>query len=302
MTTNNRLGFSLIENAYDSLDHGIEHLEKAVKEDNPFEYKRAVLDFCHAAELLLKEVLFRINPIYVFDKNDLFKRCKDPLNPTINELYTCKSLEVNPLCEAIKKYAPDLSANTGANLNVFSNTAAPFRNKIQHFCFETSEKEVREILLKLSYQLLSPVYKYLDMDKEFDPIMERLYVAFQMENVINYHSEELRVQNKAFDIGSCFSCGLYGLFLLFDNSTGYTNSCHCAGCGFSLPKIPIEEYRVCPECSGYTLIYSSELQGGVCTYYRCANHKDGGILISMEFCTDCHDYKVEEECKCTEDV
>ncbi|WP_142312313.1 hypothetical protein [Bacillus wiedmannii] len=62
-------------------------MEIAINNDNAYDYKRVVLDFCHAAELLLKEVLFRINPIYAFDKNDLFKKWQDPLHPTIGELY-----------------------------------------------------------------------------------------------------------------------------------------------------------------------------------------------------------------------
>ncbi|WP_404453979.1 hypothetical protein LG329_04670 [Virgibacillus necropolis] len=45
----------------DSIEHGLEHLEAAIKNDDAYDYKRVVLDFCHAAQLLLKEILFRID-------------------------------------------------------------------------------------------------------------------------------------------------------------------------------------------------------------------------------------------------
>ena len=51
---------TLWENAYDSIEHGLEHLESAIRIDDAYDYKRVVLDFCHAAELLLKEILLRI--------------------------------------------------------------------------------------------------------------------------------------------------------------------------------------------------------------------------------------------------
>ncbi|PFV34816.1 hypothetical protein COL01_10740 [Bacillus thuringiensis] len=102
---------SLWKNCYGSLNHGPSHLEETVKARNIFDYKRAVLDFSHAAELLLKEMLFRINPVLVFDKNHLFEKCLDPMNPILDKLCNCKSLEINPLCNAVKKYIPDFEGN-----------------------------------------------------------------------------------------------------------------------------------------------------------------------------------------------
>ncbi|GIO28282.1 hypothetical protein [Ornithinibacillus bavariensis] len=291
---------TLWENAYDSIEHGLEHLEIAINNDNAYDYRRAVLDFCHAAELLLKEILFRIDPIYAFDKNDLFKKCLDPLHPTIEELYSCKSLEVHPLCNAVEKYAPELKNEYNANLNVFSKEASKLRNKIQHFCYESTVSEIRGTLLKLSYQLLCPVFSYLDTEMKYDPLEERLYEAFSVENVLRYYKEIYHQENRDYSIGCCYACGSYGLIMTYEE--GYPTSCECLACKFTQKDIQVEDYRICPDCGGNSLIYSEELDGGICLWYKCANHKDGGIVISMEMCDSCNDYKIENVCNCTESV
>lgn len=281
------------ENAYDSIEHGLDHLEEAVKKDNPYDYKRAVLDFCHAAELLLKEILFRENPIYVFDKNDLFKKCKDPQKPTIEELYNCKSLEVSALCDTIKKYAP----NFRVNLSIFSAEASKLRNKIQHFCYAAKNDEVRALLLKLSYQLLCPAFSYLDTSKSYEPIQKRLYEIFSLDEILDHEKTQLNKDNKEYEIGVCFACGSYGLFIEY-NGESYPQECHCVACTYSKSNIHIDEYHECPECGGNSLIYCNELDGGICLLYKCANHRDGGILTPMEWCYECQDYRIEEKCIC----
>ncbi|MED3835920.1 hypothetical protein [Peribacillus frigoritolerans] len=289
---------TLWENAYDSIVHGLEHLEAAIENDDAYDYKRVVLDFCHAAELLLKEILFRIDPIYAFDKNDLFKKCIDPLHPTIEELYTCKSLEVNPLCLAVDKYAPELKKKHNANLKVFSGEASKLRNKIQHFCYQSTVSEVRGILLRLSYQLLCPAFSYLDTGKKYDPLEKQLYEAFSMENVLEYYKGLYDKEKRDYSIGCCYACGSYSLIITYDG--GYPTSCECLACKFVQENILEEDYRECPECGAPSLVYSEELDGGLCLWYKCANHKDGGIIIFMEMCDSCNDYKIEDNCLCTE--
>ncbi|PES24637.1 hypothetical protein CN488_04580 [Bacillus anthracis] len=291
---------TLWENAYDSIEHGLEHLEVAIRNDDAYEYKRVVLDFCHAAELLLKEILFRINPIYAFDKNDLFKKCIDPLHPTIEELYLCRSLEVHSLCAAVEKYAPELKKKHNANLNVFSTEASRLRNKIQHFCYKSTVSEVRDVLLRLSYQLLCPAFSYLDTGKKYDPLEKRLYEAFSMETVLEYYQVTYDKEQRDYSIGCCYACGSYALIMTYDTTSGYPTSCECLACKFSQKNILLEDYRTCPECGVNALVYSEELDGGICLWHRCANHKDGGILTPMEMCDSCNDYKIEDVCECLE--
>lgn len=287
---------SLWENAYDSLQHGLEHLELAEHNNNLplaiFDYKRAIMDFCHAAELLLKEMLFRIDPIYAFDKNQLFDKCIDPLSPTMEELYNCKSLEVASLCDAVKKYVPNFKGNT----KVYSSQAARLRNKIQHFCFEVNRKEIREILLRLSHQLLTPAFYYLQTDISYNPIDKKLREIFTIDMKVEQYLKSIKSE---YEIGFCYACGSYSFYIEY-NGFSYPQRCFCTNCNYGKYNIQDEIYHVCPECNLGSLLICEELDGGICLNYKCSNQKDGGILTSIEWCEKCSEYKIEEECSCSE--
>ena len=287
---------SLWDNAYDSLVHGLDHLENAVKNDSVFEYKRSVLDFCHATELLLKEMLFRINPIYIFDKNNLFDKCKDPMNPTIDELYQCKSLDVNQLCNTVKKYVPDFKCN----MNIYSKQAANLRNKIQHFCFAVTSEEVKELLLKLSYQLLCPAFEILDTKKEYEPIEKRLRGIFTLDENIEQQINLLEIKGSEFERGFCYSCGSYSFFIEY-NGHSFPERCYCTSCNYNKDQIQNENYYVCPECLVCSLLYCDELEDGICLNHKCSNSKDGGITTYMVWCGTCQDYNIEGICECTKE-
>ncbi len=98
--------FLLYENAFDSISHGFEHLSLAEKSGDKRDYKYALLSVFQGVELLLKQLLCFKNIIYLFDKNSLFDHCVDPLKPTLEELFNCKSLEINKLCNEVKKHYP----------------------------------------------------------------------------------------------------------------------------------------------------------------------------------------------------
>lgn len=297
------MSITLWENAFDSIEHGLDHLQKAIKTDNGFDYKRTVLDFCHATELLLKEVLYRINPIYVFEEKSLRRNCKDPLNPTLQELYSCKSLDVKGLCAAINTHVPDLtSPKSRLNLGVYSEEASHLRNKIQHFCYNVTNDEVRSILLRLSYQVLCPLFTYLDKDKEYEPLQQRLYEIFAVDEIIDHYKTELQSRGKTdYEIGVCYACGFYGLFIEYDSYGSYPVNCECVACSFKIENISGEDFHECPECSAPSLVYNEELDAGLCLWHRCPNQKDGGVVTSMTWCSKCREYKIEDNCKCTKD-
>lgn len=67
------LKFNLVENALDSLEHAIEHLNaEQVGPPRPGTFKRVIRDLAHVAELLLKERLRRIHPAFVFSNVDKY--------------------------------------------------------------------------------------------------------------------------------------------------------------------------------------------------------------------------------------
>jgi hypothetical protein len=103
-------------------------------------------------------------------------------------------------------------------------------------------------------------------------------------------------QPQNFTRGCCFKCGSYSLFIVYE--TSYPIEFYCSSCIYKRNNIASYEYFECPECNVLSLLYDNELEGGICLNHRCANHRDGGILIDMQFCTYCETYKIEDICNC----
>ncbi|MVX62221.1 hypothetical protein GKZ28_00715 [Clostridium chromiireducens] len=289
--------FSLYENAIDSINHGIEHLKYAVENKSGQDYKQSILCFSQATEILLKELLCQINPIYIFDKNSLFDKCKDPMRPELEEVYNCKSIDINKLCKEILRFYPEHFNRSSLGI---VNQMAKERNKIQHFCLEIESNEIQGLLLKLYKNVLSPALTILSKkvrDNEINnQLNENLKEIFCFMEVADKEEHILEISEEEFHRGSCFECGNYSLFMIYNG--GYPETAYCTSCGFKRYNILVDEYRECPECGGYSLIYDDELEGGICLWYNCANHKDGGVIVDMEYCDRCHDYKIEGICKC----
>src|SRR5690606_24394875 len=100
--------FSLLENATDSIETGLAHFYLAEKEHSDRDYKRCLLDLFQGAELVLKATLARINDTLIFEESSLKKFCNEPQQPTVQELYRCKSVTIYELCKRVKKYYPAL--------------------------------------------------------------------------------------------------------------------------------------------------------------------------------------------------
>lgn len=293
--------FSLFENAMDSINHGFKHLEYAVENNSRNDYKQAILSMFQATEILLKELLLQINPIYIFDKNSLFEKCKDPMQPTIDEVYNCKSIDVNKLCKEIIRFYPRFF-----NKNSFKivDQMANERNKIQHFCLEIESKEVQNLILKLYKKILSPALKILcdkvrndEINCQLNEDLNKIFCFFE---VADKEENFLKLSDENFTRGSCYDCGNYSLFMFYGDS-GYPEKIYCTSCDFKRDNIQLDEYRICPECGGNSLIYDDALEGGICLWHKCANHRDGGVLVEMEYCNECNDYKIEGNCICNSD-
>ena len=146
-------------------------------------------------ELLLKQLLYFKSPIYVFCKNSLYKKCNDPLNPTLDELFECKSLEIGELCREVKKYY-----NEFKSLKIVEDLAKE-RNKIQHFAIKFDEKKLVEDILKLNHKVITPSLRIiaeevdaLDIDKdELNMKIEKIFnlwdIAEKEEKVLNLDSK-----------------------------------------------------------------------------------------------------------------
>lgn len=290
--------FTLLENAIDSISYGIEQLEKAVSNDDPRGYKYALLFLFQGTELLLKENLVEINPIIIFDKNSLYSNCTDPTKPTIEELYNCKSIDTNGICNEFKKHYPQIYSNS------FRNTILSIskeRNKIQHFGIETPKAELMVNLIKLYNHVIKPSFGLIGNkinSKIFnDFLSESFENIFCFVNNADNEEKMLKISKIDFTRGSCFNCGNYSFFIRYDGES-YPNSFYCTSCEYKREDIRIEHFRECPECSANSLVFDEKLGGGTCLWYRCANHRDGGVLIDMEICEGCNDYIIEGKCIC----
>jgi DNA-directed RNA polymerase subunit RPC12/RpoP len=111
----------------------------------------------------------------------------------------------------------------------------------------------------------------------------------------------MRIKNEDYRRMTCHHCGNFSLFVFYDNLS-FPTRYYCSSCNNKKQDINIEEYETCPECGAPSLIYDEDLEAGVCLWYKCPNNKDGGILVEMEFCPVCHEYKIEQHCKCNPNV
>lgn len=290
--------FSLLENAIDSIEYGLEYFEKAEKEKVTKYYKYAILSLFQGTELLLKELISHENIIYIFDKNSLFRNCNDPFSPKLDELYNCKSIDIKEICITIKKFYPNYFDNNSIKI---IEKIAKERNKIQHFAIDINTNEIKENLTLLYGKVIKPSFEYLnDNNKSIKNIFDD-----KIEEIFGYHKnadlEEkiLRTKNINYGRGCCYNCSNYSLFVINEAQNLYKEF-YCTSCPINLKEIDETKIRECPECYCNSLLYYDETFQGICLNTHCANNRDGGVLIEMYPCEVCNDYVIEGKCLCTE--
>lgn len=291
----------LYENAFDSISHGLEHLKLAKKEGNKEDFKHAILAIFQGSELLLKQLLCLINPILMFDKNSLYEKCKDPTKPMLEELFDCKSLEINKLSSEVIKYYPGLNSSS---LKVI-NKVAKVRNKIQHFGIQIEEKEFIDSILELYHHVITPSFKIIGgVVKDVRPFNDyfngELDRIFSFSSIADKEEELIRINNEDYHRTICHHCGNFSLFVFYDDSS-FPVRYSCSSCNNQKQDIDMQQYLICPECGAPSLLYDEDLEAGICLWYKCANNRDGGVSVEMEYCPVCCEYKIEQKCKCSTD-
>lgn len=295
--------FGLLENAIDSINHGFDHLKIAIDENDSSDYKQTILLIFQGVELLLKELLFQKNPIYIFDKNVLFEKCSDFNNPALEELYNCKSLDINQISNSIKKLHPDLFDRSAFQI---IRDSAKIRNMIQHFAIEIKKEEIIKTIVKLYGKVITPALQHIGKT-HIDGCLKNVFES-RIDDILHFNkiaeqqAEILKISDFDFEKGNCFACGNYSLFFIYSNGPEFAESFYCTSCGYSKKSLCDLEKFTCPECNAISLIYCEELKDGVCLWYNCGNNKDGGILTPMEWCHKCKNYKIESVCECSSDV
>ncbi|GAB6910148.1 conserved hypothetical protein [Desulfosarcina cetonica] len=122
--------FSLIENALDSLEHAIVHLndKNGLQKGD---YKRVILDLSHVAELLFKEKLRMIHPAFVLSNVDK---------------YPSTVAHTVSAADALKRLQKIGNVEFKDEDQAALRTIREKRNEIEHYEFSISEKEARVVI------------------------------------------------------------------------------------------------------------------------------------------------------------
>jgi hypothetical protein len=219
--------FNLIENASDSLEHAIQHMQP-VRENSPGDWKRIIVDFAHVIELLFKEKLRRIHPLFVFKNID-----KSPSEKGFtvgSELALIRLQKIG----GIRFTDNEISAITSAREK---------RNEIEHFEFSISDLEARAIV----GQALSFIFSFAEVHLELDWKQE--YLSSGKWYILSQYSEfyddilakaSKRIEEEQLCVIQCTSC---------HNATFYLEEEVCIVCSH---KEPVLECRVCAADYIYT--------------------------------------------------
>lgn len=298
---------SLFENVMDSFNHGIKHLLNAKKTNSIVDYKQGLLSISQCVELLLKQLLCLKNPIYMFDKNSIFDKCENPMNPKLDELYNCKSLDINKLCREVKKHYPNdfidyTEKNNKKNRIDSVDVLAKERNKIQHFAAKFNENVLFEKLYEISIYVILPaiqiISRELDTYKEIQgqEINDKLIELFDINLVPDQQELILKLQDNYFFRATCHVCGEYSSFIVFDDKGSFPEEYFCVNCG-TKHHILCENFYECPECNIGSLYFIKEIETGICLNYGCDYGRDGDE-VDMIWCDKCKSYSIEGICNC----
>jgi hypothetical protein len=127
--------FDLLTNARDSLKQAVELLAikdlGLISDDGPARLKHAITNAAHSIELLLKERLHRKNPAFVWENVDKY--------PSLE----ARTVTVDTAISRLKNIGGiKLTDNDEKNLRSLRKT----RNAIEHYQWNTTEKEARVIV------------------------------------------------------------------------------------------------------------------------------------------------------------
>jgi hypothetical protein len=122
---------SLVENALDSLEHAISHLNTLQKPPAAGTLKRIILDTSHVAELLFKERLRQIHPAFIYSDVDKYPSKKAhtiTASDALQRLQKIGEVEFNDSDKSALKTIRDK------------------RNEIEHYEFAIDEAEAKVVI------------------------------------------------------------------------------------------------------------------------------------------------------------
>ena len=123
--------FTLVENALDSLEHAILHLNEMPETSTAGTFKRIILDLSHVAELLFKERLRQIHPAFILSDVDKYP------SPTAHTVAAADALKRLQRIGGVEFNESDQGA---------LKTIREKRNEIEHYEFTIDEAEAKVVI------------------------------------------------------------------------------------------------------------------------------------------------------------
>lgn len=229
--------FSLIENALDSLNHAILHLNDST-EIKIGDYKRVILDLAHVAELLFKERLRMIHPAFVFTNIDKY--------PSQNA-HTVSAID------ALIRLQKIANVEFNSEDNAALKTIIKIRNEIEHFEFSINENEARVVI----GNVLVFLFKFASDEIGLDWTDRRIHDSSwrKLNEFAEFYEAQLSYLNEKLAEGmiqtqDCPLC---------HNDTFDMDSETCVLCGFQ------DEVKICDECNTPYIAYEvMNEEAGLC--------------------------------------
>ena len=200
-------GFTLLENAEDSLRHAITHI-KDEGETTPGDWKRVISDLAHVVELLVKERLRCEHPAFVYAQVDKY------LSPDAFTVGAEQAIKRLQKISAVTISQEDLKA---------IETTRKKRNEIEHFEFSVDSKTYKLIVGQILGVILRFGEEHLDL--EWRSICEE--GGSKLLGVQEYYKQQIVEAEKLIDesdlqVIACAECG---------NETHSVEQERCLVCG-----------------------------------------------------------------------
>lgn len=233
--------FNLVENALDSLEHAIGHLNGMSQSPSAGTFKRAIMDLSHVAELLFKERLRQIHPAFILSDVDKYP------STTAHTVTAADALKRLQKIGEVEFKEFDQSA---------LKTIREKRNEIEHYEFTINEAEAKVVIgsvlafifrfscdeLGLDWsdrRLNDPEWAKLNQYAEFYEV-QRAHVLETLEGSGIPTTECPMCSNNTFDLDSemCVLCGHREPVL----------QCKVCNADYLYSDVELEDAGLCPQC------------------------------------------------------
>lgn len=263
---NNHLGamtmkmqLNLLDNAYDFLNESLAHYTWV--DDEPANWKFALLNLVHAMELLFKERLRREHAVLIFDDVDKRKNTVS-LSSALDRLLSICGL---PL--------------TTADKNVIEK-AIKWRNQVMHYEVEVDTVETNTIYCIIFEFLTTFHNKYLDgeLHHKIRPEFwdyEALLMDFFRSEIVVYNGVEMHRSNPKdiveaqyyptfVSVGEAYLRIKYGEETRWQHDDPHFFETPCHDCGVRKRQYHTDgcDVEECPKCHGQLLSCDCELEYG----------------------------------------